>query len=61
MEGANAASLPTTTFTDRFSLLDGLDRIELYHFGPGHTDGAARLAGALVAPPTTVSEAGRPC
>ena len=33
--------LPTTTFTDRFSLLDGLDRIELYHFGPGHTDGDA--------------------
>ena len=39
MEGATAASLPTTTFTDRFSLLDGLDRIDLYHFGPGHTDG----------------------
>ena len=31
--------LPTTTFTDRFSLLDDLDRIELYHFGPAHTDG----------------------
>ena len=28
MEGATAASLPTTTFTDRFSLLDGLDRID---------------------------------
>ena len=39
MEGATAASLPTTTFTDRFSLLDGLDRIDLYYFGPGHTDG----------------------
>ena len=39
MEGATAGSLPTTTFTDRFSLLDGRDRIELYHFGPGHTDG----------------------
>ena len=36
---SNQAGLPTTTFTDRFSLLDGLDRIELYHFGPGHTDG----------------------
>ena len=31
--------LPTTTFTDRFSLLDDLDRIELYHFGRAHTDG----------------------
>ncbi len=31
--------LPSTTFTDRFSLLDDLDRIELYHFGPAHTDG----------------------
>ena len=38
-EGATAASLPTTTFTDRFSLLDGLDRIDLYYFGAGHTDG----------------------
>ena len=31
--------LPTTTFTDRHSLLEDLDRIDLYHFGPGHTDG----------------------
>ena len=31
--------LPTTTFTDRYSLLEDLDRIDLYHFGPGHTDG----------------------
>ena len=37
--GANAAGLPTTTFTDRFSLLEGLDRIELYYFGPAHTNG----------------------
>ena len=36
---ANAAGLPTQTFTDRFSLLEDLDRIELYHFGPAHTDG----------------------
>lgn len=34
-----ATGLPTTTFMDRYSLLDGLDRIELYHFGPAHTDG----------------------
>ena len=37
--GRNAASLPTTTFVDRFSLLDDLDRIDLYYFGPAHTDG----------------------
>ena len=37
--GADAAGLPTTTFANRFSLLDGLDQIELYYFGPAHTDG----------------------
>ncbi len=37
--GANAASLPTKTFADRFSLLEDIDRVELYHFGPAHTDG----------------------
>ncbi len=37
--GANAASLPGKTFADRFSLLEDIDRIELYHFGPAHTDG----------------------
>ena len=31
--------LPTVTFNDRYGLLDDLDRIELYYFGPGHTDG----------------------
>ena len=29
----------TQTFAERLSLLDGFDRIDLYHFGPGHTDG----------------------
>ena len=33
------AGLPTTGFTDRHALLEDLDRIELYHFGPAHTDG----------------------
>ena len=37
--GTNAASLPTKTFAERFSLLEDIDRIELYHFGPAHTDG----------------------
>ena len=34
-----APGLPTSTFTDRFGLLADLDRIELYYFGPAHTDG----------------------
>ena len=37
--GANAESLPNTTFVDRFSLLNDLDHIDLYYFGPAHTDG----------------------
>ena len=36
---AGGAGLPTTTFTDRFALLEDLDRVELHHFGPAHTDG----------------------
>ena len=36
---ADGAGLPTTTFTDRYGLLEDLDRIELYYFGPAHTDG----------------------
>ena len=34
-----STGLPTSTFTDRFTLLNDLDRIELYHFGRAHTDG----------------------
>ena len=30
--------LPDKTFTDRLSLGSGADRIDLYYFGPGHTD-----------------------
>ena len=37
--GQNAAGRPTTTFADRFTLLEDLDRIELHYFGPAHTDG----------------------
>ena len=36
---ADGAGLPTTTFEERFGLLENLDRIELYYFGPAHTDG----------------------
>jgi glyoxylase-like metal-dependent hydrolase (beta-lactamase superfamily II) len=37
--GANAKYLPNTLVSDRMSLLDGPDRIELYYFGRAHTDG----------------------
>ena len=37
--GPSARFLPNRTVTDRLSLLDGLDRIDLYYFGRGHTDG----------------------
>lgn len=36
---AGASGPPVTTFRDTLSLLDGPNRIELYHFGPAHTDG----------------------
>ncbi len=31
--------LPTQTYKDRMTIGKGKDRIELYHFGPGHTQG----------------------
>lgn len=37
--GSNAKALPNQLVTDRLSLLDGNDRIELYYFGRAHTDG----------------------
>lgn len=37
--GPNARFLPNKAVTDRMSLFDGPDRIELYYFGAGHTDG----------------------
>jgi len=40
-KGSNETLLPTRTFTDRLSLLSGPDRIDLYYFGPGHTNGDA--------------------
>jgi len=39
--GENAAFLPRKTFTDRLSLFGGQDQIDLYYFGPGHTNGDA--------------------
>ena len=36
---AGGLGLPTTTVTERYEFLDDIDRIELYYFGNGHTDG----------------------
>lgn len=38
---ANPAMMPDRTYTDRLSLGSGKDRIELYYFGAGHTNGDA--------------------
>ena len=37
--GGNDRFLPGETYQDRLTLFDGLDQIDLYHFGPGHTNG----------------------
>lgn len=34
-----AKGLPGKTYTDRLTLGTGKDRVELYYFGPGHTNG----------------------
>ncbi len=38
-KGANAKYLPKRTFKDKLSVLDGKDRVDLYWFGRGHTNG----------------------
>lgn len=38
-KGPNAKALPNRIVTDRLTLLDGLDRIDLYYFGKAYTDG----------------------
>jgi len=37
----NGKGMPKRTFNDRMSLFDGSDRIDLYYFGSGHTNGDA--------------------
>ena len=39
LRGTVADTVTVTTFGDRHALLEDLDRIELYHFGPAHTGG----------------------
>jgi cyclase len=38
-QGDKAQFLPKRTFTDKLTLGSGKDQIDLYHFGPGHTNG----------------------
>jgi cyclase len=38
---ANKNGLPDRTFKDKLSLLNGKDEIDLYYFGPAHTNGDA--------------------
>jgi glyoxylase-like metal-dependent hydrolase (beta-lactamase superfamily II) len=38
---ANDATVPDFTFTNKASLGKGKDKIDLYYFGPGHTNGDA--------------------
>jgi cyclase len=40
---SNPVVMPDRTFTDRLTLGSGDDRIELYYFGAGHTDGDALI------------------
>jgi len=38
-KGEKAKFLPKRTYTDKLSLGSGRDRVDLYYFGPGHTNG----------------------
>ena len=38
-KGAAARFLPDTTFQDTLTIGEGRDRIDLYYFGPAHTNG----------------------
>ena len=38
-QGENRKFLPDTTFSTRHTLFSGVDQIDLYYFGRGHTDG----------------------
>ena len=37
----NGRGLPKKTFKDKMTLMTGADRIDLFYFGPGHTNGDA--------------------
>jgi cyclase len=37
----NGKGLPKKTFKDKMTLMNGADQVDLYYFGPGHTNGDA--------------------
>jgi hypothetical protein len=37
--GANAPFLPKRAYKDKLTIGSGKDQIDLFHFGPGHTNG----------------------
>ena len=39
LTGENAKYLPKQTFKDKLTLYSGKDQVDLYYFGPGHTNG----------------------
>jgi len=41
LTGANEKYLPKKTFKDKLTLFGGKDQLDLYYFGPGHTNGDA--------------------
>jgi len=42
-QGDKAQFLPKRTFKDKVTLFGGADRVDLYYFGPGHTNGDALI------------------
>jgi cyclase len=38
-DGTKKHAFPDKTYTDKLTVLDGADAIDLYHFGPAHTNG----------------------
>ena len=38
-QGKNAKHLPNKTYTDKLSLFEGKNQVDVYHFGAAHTDG----------------------
>jgi cyclase len=53
-QGDKAQFLPDKTFKDKLTLFSGADRIDLYYFGAGHTNGD----GIVVFPALRVAHAG---
>jgi cyclase len=53
-KGDKAQFLPDKTFKDKLTVFEGADRIDLYYFGAGHTNGDA----IIVFPTLRVAHAG---